>query len=217
MARRRILHVGVELEGGWKKRPPTFIRADGSVNVPIGTCTCGACSDQGDTARYVGEVSCVPSTPLQAYRWMLDNYPDIVNATCGLHVHVSLDPGDYCRLMRRKFHNDFIAGLKDWGLRYPIKSERFWARLDNKNQFCRVKFPRPDMAVMGRTERYCAVNFAAYARHKTLEIRVLPMFHQKKVAVAAIKFCVEFIEGWLADKTKERGDQRVTRIKVMED
>src|SRR5271166_6706662 len=110
----RINKVGIELEGCWHN-PPARCHDDGSVNVECN------CANQYGTNR---ELASLPLTVAGITRFVRTNYPDHVNGTCGMHVHMSFkSPADYARLTEEDFNAFFIEGLHDWGLRNNIRSK----------------------------------------------------------------------------------------------
>jgi hypothetical protein len=196
----RIAKVGIELEGGWTQRP--FGRVDAARNIEW----------HGDgsvrvAAAYVGEA--VVQTPLDNWQavsdWIVTAYPQVVNATCGLHVHVSFKRiADYALLMDDKFYAFFIERLKAWGTRTNIKAHHsFWHRLDGGNPYCRKTFV-PDAQVATRIKtsaRYAHLNFCL-SLHTTIEARVLPMFKHPHVAVSAVQELLSIYEDYLSQNRK---------------
>lgn len=190
--------VGVELEGGWNHEPEHF-HEDRSV------------SNLGGY-NYHGESNSDPLKPELIEGWILRNYPDEANASCGLHVHVSFTSKlKYMRLMDKKFQTYFLNALRIWGETENIKKEigraghkvraPFWARLEGNNTYCATDGINSDLqAIMtskGRC-RYKALNFC-YSLHGTLEIRVLPVFKQKELAVKAVKEVLRIINAYFKE------------------
>src|SRR5690606_19087235 len=96
---KRIKKVGVELEGGWDRTIPESIKHDGSVRVP--------------EARQGGEAASDPlATPTAMENWVLQNYPDHTNQTCGIHVHVSFNELNYSRIIDPDFYREFLNKMR---------------------------------------------------------------------------------------------------------
>src|SRR5690348_9266825 len=85
----RINLVGIELEGGWNRCPDKKLGHfdhDGSVRFePF--------DKDGDRMPmpqyYTGEYVSYPMPVDQIASWLRTTYPEHVNDTCGLHVHMS--------------------------------------------------------------------------------------------------------------------------------
>lgn len=193
--------VGIELEGGWED-PPAELQGDGSVNV---------------RAKLVGEIPSPPLLPEEVEAWTLKHYPNAVNETCGLHVHVSLkNTLFYARLMEQKFQDYALEELKRWGKNVVIEtasgikqgirdSHPFWSRLRGENTYCKLNF-WPENQLLKKEhhgERYTAFNYT-WARFQTIECRLLPAFYNPKTAVSAVMNLVNIYEDFLRERCKER-------------
>lgn len=181
--------VGVELEGGWNESPSFTIHSDGSVH-------CGG--------EYKGEAHTIPKSTLkEVFDEIKAKYPDHIDGSCGLHVHVSLPELYYAYLTSKKFweyfqirmdtlHEMLLLGPKD------ASTERFRGRLDGGNQYCKKMFD-PEKQVRSRDKngnRYTQVNFC-YALHNTLECRLFPMFEHASNAAMCVSEFTDTIETFL--------------------
>jgi hypothetical protein len=188
--------IGVELEGGWDNEPNN-LKGDGSVDVP---------------SDYSGEVVSPPLTFHKALNWTVENYPDMVNDTCGLHVHISLKNNLlYSRLTSRRFYVYFLTRMTEWGKQAGLSpSHRFWDRLEGNNTYCLKKFiPGRQISLQEKQEeRYCHINYC-YSLHGTIEFRLLPMFNKKETAVKAITEIVYIVKDWLSMQKREKTRQEV--------
>lgn len=106
LPRNRIRLVGIELEGAWKKLPTggenTF-HGDGSVKFPA------------SPPMRVGEIVSLPMVPAAIPKWVKTNYPDKVNETCGLHIHMSFwTARHYHRLMTQDYQDTLVEYLTRW-------------------------------------------------------------------------------------------------------
>lgn len=177
-----IVSAGVELEGGWRTQPPGMqhLHGDGSVRV---------------SAPIVGEIA---SPPFRTWGGLInfidDNYPHVVNNTCGLHTHWAIHPHHYPRLMELEFIRFFMAYIGRWAKSRLAKGSddelKFWARCRGENQYCLPNHADDAMkqvlAPNRVNERYRAWNFS-YRIHGTAECRLLPAFATTETAVDAIK------------------------------
>lgn len=193
---RYINQVGVELEGSWDMNPDFQVYGDGSVNV------------QG---AVVGESHTEPMDNIQGiFNEVEAKYPDHLDESCGMHVHISLPELYYSCLCDVGFWNHFgiKMGLLGDYIRKSgvnIDYDRFIYRLDGNNSTCRSTF-EPNLQVNDRNKssnRYRQLNFC-YSLHKTLECRVLPMFVSVDNAKMAIYHLLWVVESYLSVRTIRR-------------
>lgn len=192
--RNRIVRIGVELEGAWRKNQlpqEESIQTDTSVFKDPNTG-----NQVHPPGHIAGEVSLGPMQPAQLSRAVRKYYPHMINDTCGLHVHMSFDSTRYYSwLMDSKDYQDTIVEyLSRWAKEEGFaKDHHIWKRLSGKTEYCQDKF-WPDLQVKSpkdhsRTRhghRYTIINYC-HAAHGTLECRVLPMMDTPEQAVRAVK------------------------------
>ena len=184
-----IKGFGFEIEGGWtrerrqKYETERIMKSDGSVNVP---------------APYVqGEINSPVYKDMQmAWEFIKDYYPDVVNESCGLHVHISVKNSDYVRLMEKKFHEEFHKWM-EWMLknhkdRIP---KEFKNRKEGKNRYCKDEF-MPEKQVIGAGDRYTQLNYC-HKQHATMENRMLPGCKDAKTAFFLITQYLLMVENYL--------------------
>lgn len=198
----RIYRVGVELEGGWDKSPdPQFrLEHDGSV--------------QGTNALFAaGEL---PSPPMEVDKieaWIRKFYPDRVNETCGMHVHLSVKSAlTYQRLMRPEYPKTIIEEFKKWSKENLPANHCIFDRLAGKSIYCRHVFSADDQVMNvekdhnrdRRGNRYTVVNYC-WGRHQTAECRLLPMMPDVDTSVRAVQELIDITNKFLcATAEKER-------------
>jgi hypothetical protein len=190
----RIRRVGIEVEGAWDVLVPGYrglnIIRDGSVRFVDG-------QHGFDAAKMVmGEIAS-PPVGLDDWEETLKRiYPQAVNATCGLHVHVSMSSAlQYQRLMDPRLLDYLELGLNAWGMKenLPLDHELF-KRLSGANDACQKRYMANEQARVGekrfdrhaQVHRYTFINYC-YSRHETIECRVLPMFSTVEQSASAIK------------------------------
>lgn len=182
-----ILRVGLELEGGWKDHPSeNSIGAwhyDGSVSLPA------------SPRLAIGEFVSNPMYPGEIGGWLHNAYPDYVNHTCGLHVHLSMKSEAYVRVAQSKFAAAFRASMADWS-NFLTEKEQFLLRLSGRNTYCQDLFLPHEQMIGVNNERYAALNYC-YGKHRTLEVRLLPMFRDTAQAYRSILAVVNTVRGWL--------------------
>lgn len=218
MAPNRISAIGLELEGGWSSGTPGFelVKRDGSVT-----------GISGDKYR-VGEVCSKPIKEWEdAEKWLRSNYPNSVNETCGFHVHVSLPPLHYSRLMNPGFEGCFLNAMEDFWSRFRAEPgfNLFRSRLDGQNQYCQKVF-RPEDQIwrkehygertgLSALPRYSQLNFC-YGRHGTMECRLFPCFPQINHSVEAAKVFTECINSYLSTCPAETATKITVEVDMPE-
>lgn len=190
----RIRLVGIELEGGWDKGVPKAL-------VPAGIIRDGSVEFRppdryDDVTRMrmpeyaIGEAVSLPMQAEQAESFIRTCYPQHVNQTCGLHVHMSFYHRlNYSRLMTPEYMQFLIEELRRFGTQRAIPDDSmFWARLDPDNAWTRrhcahvylgdrqVAIDHKDYHSRGKEwSRYTFINYCDM-QHNTVEVRGLPMF-----------------------------------------
>lgn len=195
--RSRIYQIGIELEGGWDKIPgeATIIR-DGSVVTP---------------GRYVGEL---PSPPLllgELPKWLKTYYPQHVNDTCGMHVHLSFNNNAflYQQLMTEAYPATIVAEMKKWATIYLSEAHHIWPRLLDQNRYCRHRYYADQQAFTQNKDhsqtrlgnRYTVVNYC-WGRQRTVECRLLPMMDTSDKAYEIIQELINITEKFLCATAK---------------
>lgn len=214
-----IKAVGFEIEGSWNNPIVDFrIVGDGSVNS----------NGYPGSAPIVatGEVRMGPySNGVIDVAEVVRCYPQYVNYSCGLHVHLSFpNKGIYNSFMNKAFYKWFIDGLKDWRTKAEAAgapryetfwrritgTEETWARLPNtrggrnlddgtpRTNYCRVYY-QPDW-VASQTHgsydhRYNAINYC-FGKHGTIEVRVLNAWNTAEECIAAVREVIRLFRLW---------------------
>lgn len=161
----------------------------------------------------VGEITSAPMEMASVGSWILKYHPQVVNVTCGLHVHMSFkDARFYSRLMDTTDYQDTILDyLKRWAEKEGLpKTHPIWPRLEGKNEYCQLVFFPDEQAQSvhknyDRTHpghRYTAINYC-FEQHKTVECRVLPMMEKPEQSVSAVKTVVGITNAFLASQRKK--------------
>lgn len=212
--RNRVALVGVELEGGWTTIPKglrreDFVR-DGSLD-PL--------------ARKHPEalVMELPSPPLEEAameQWMRAHWPQIVDETCGMHVHVSFKTSlAYSKVVREEYPGTIVTYMRKWaeGERVDKKS-CLWDRLDGKSTYCQHVFhgdaqlnnTRKDHDKVRKGHRYTVVNFCWGRGIPTAECRLLPMFSDVEQGIRAMKEIIRITNRFLAVTARQGRRKRRT-------
>jgi hypothetical protein len=205
MSANRIDAIGLELEGGWAEtsRARRLVKHDGSV--------------RGIDGNHVaGEVNSPPLSDFAACEaWLRENYPQQVNESCGFHVHVSLKPLHYSRIMNPGYEPVFLEAMEDLYTRFRGEPAfaQFRERLDGQNQYCQKIFrpedqlwrrePYGDRVGAHALPRYSQLNYC-WGRHGTMECRLFPCFPQVQHAIEACKSFIDSINNFLATCPPEK-------------
>jgi hypothetical protein len=99
----------------------------------------------------------------------------------------------------QSYFDAVYSHFKGWGTEKTIKNNAFWERLAGNNSYCKKQF-LPDKQVWhtGKGDaRYCGINYC-YSRYKTIEIRLLPMLKDSKLAISAVNDFIAFTNKFLA-------------------
>lgn len=191
------MQMGVELEGGWftsRKKVAEKVRGaqpkdDRSVHI--------------DATHNPGEIVTRPHDNLEDLLKDVEAlWPDVVNDTCGFHIHASFTPLQTSVLAHKEFYTYFKEQWGAWGkiMKLP-RDHEFWVRLSGGKKFCKDLFePEAQLgsiAARGPEARYTMLNFHAWEKYKTIECRLLPMFSDKEVGLEAIKHMAWIYDSYL--------------------
>jgi hypothetical protein len=241
----RIHRVGIELEGGWDTEPDVAIVHDGSVVFPgQGRRLVAADPDElvfDETGRitvrrrdlvpqqlvpptYKGEIP-TPRGGIQLadiQQWMTKYYPGHVNATCGLHVHMSfLRRMHYQQLMTPEYTIAIVDKLKEWAeARKLAKDHTIWHRLEGKNDQCILEYLGDQQVLIARKDynsrgkkhnRYTAINYCD-KQHGTVECRILPMMDTVDLGISAVMEVLNITNRFLS-RIRKRERRHVVSVK----
>lgn len=173
--------------------------------------------------KYVGEAVSPALTYEELIQWIMTNSPDVVNNTCGLHVHVSFKSvTDYVKLMTPQFYDYFLKYMEEWGnkMGFP-KGHEFWKRLNGDNKYCCKQGKKcvhknyhgeehytnhtPEEQVKAKNwsaSRYCQLNFC-FLKHGTVENRLFPGFKDPRMIIAALDATLQCYESYLENLSEE--------------
>lgn len=252
-ARNRIKLIGIELEGGWSKMPPGCdgpIR-DGSVvftppavppninallqsymnpELQAGKRLYAEWKAKNPFPDLIGELPSPPMPKKEIALWVTKFYPQFVNDTCGLHIHMSFNTKlTYQRLMDKgedgtsKYEKALITLLEKWGKEESLPSDHpFWSRLTGKSKYCKVgnkyideqaRIAKKNFNHNDRINRYTFVNYS-FSTHGTVEIRGLPMFKEVEQSQRAIDRVLDITNAFILTQIKR---EEATKLSVDED
>lgn len=197
--------IGIEFEGAWYTLPDTQhrlvsdIHNDGSLEI---------LPDEYDRSIYVKETVSKPIKVKDLKEFIDYAIPDIIDESCGLHVHVSFKRGsDYLKLATSKFSRYWKRQLALMPAKLKFSHEinsRLVPRIEGENSYCSAEFDNYSTLVNQYGDRYKQINFCSYFKHGTIELRVLSAFSKKEKieCFQAITYLLNIVESFLEmDKT----------------
>lgn len=188
--------IGVEIEGRFFniREVMRIVESNGLNHCGDGSIRRGQNSDCTPL-----EIQTSPDHLAGTLRQVAKFYPDEVDYSCGMHVHVSFK--DTCNiglLATEEFVRYFTQRWEEWGARMSLAQDsEFFKRLRGENEYC-CKNSSYDLERLYRADRYRQLNFTSWNEHKTVECRLLPMFKEARLALSAITELVNIYEDWLA-------------------
>ena len=189
--------IGIEIEGWW--RDLNAAKAVAREHDASGTSD-GSLASHDEMAAW--EFRTRPGSLGEAVNQLVALYPDATHSSAGMHVHVSFqDPCDLSVLASGRFLSYHRARWESWGTRMGVhRDSNFWERLNGDNtDYCALN--RED--VLHRNpfggSRYVQLNFSSFTRHRTLENRMLPLFRDMRLGIAAVEELVSIYEDFLRD------------------
>ena len=186
--------VGIEIEGRWARGNWATVVNKASA---LGATHCG----DGSVRRVSGyenqEFQTKPTPLAGALRQLVSLYPDHTGKDCGMHVHVSFKCETYFTILSTpEFFAYFARRWNEWGTAQGLDpNSEFFRRLRGENNYC---LPNTDARSVYTQDRYLQLNFSAWSEHKTVECRLLPMFRDKTLAVAAVTHLIQIFKDWIA-------------------
>lgn len=219
--RNRVAKLGVELEGGWKRRVTgVSIEEDMSVFKHVrDDAACGRMGRLNYPGIVFGEIPVGPIQPAYLKKAFTKYYPDLIDATCGLHVHMSFDRTYHYTVLADSptYQETVCEYLKRWAVAEGLPPEHcIWGRLQGNSDYAQKKFwPQAQMGTVRKDHdkvryghRYTAIHYG-YGRYRTVECRLLPMFTDQAVGVRAVKQLIAITNAYLLAsrrvKVHERG------------
>lgn len=206
-SKNRLNLIGVELEGGWNTikgdlRP----MRDGSIHFGIP----GDDEYKVSLIKHVGEIPLPPLGLREFPSVMRLYYPSYVNATCGMHVHLStLKAFAYQRLMINQpysYPGTVVEYMKRWAKKEGLSQKHpIWPRLLGQNEYCQHVFHADEQAKTANKDydhhrqghRYTVISYC-WSRYKTLECRLLPMMDNADQGILAVQAIADITNAFLA-------------------
>jgi hypothetical protein len=187
--------IGVEVEGWWRNENWAEVERVASNWHMAGTED-GSLNGYRNHTAY--EFRTRPGSLGEQISQVIAVYPDAYHASAGMHVHMSFKSAqDITCLNSTEFFRYFRERWESWGTRMQVNPDsQFWKRLKGYNDYCDVNTVADTSTMLGG-DRYKQLNFTSYARHKTMEMRMLPLFRDARLAVSALEEWVTIVEDFL--------------------
>lgn len=188
--------IGVEVEGWWRdlraaKEAASNWHMTGDHDGSLAEC------DDGESYEFRTR----PGSLWEAISQVLAVYPDYTHRSAGMHVHVSFATAmDISCFASPEFLEYYKARWKAWGTAKQIdKGAAFWYRLNGGNtDYCADnRLDRMTSYHLRNGSRYQQLNFTSFARHGTIECRMLPLFRDARLAIAALEELISIYENFL--------------------
>lgn len=201
-----IKGFGIELEGGWERKRYDNYRIEGIMK--------GDSSVNTTPDLIAGEIAGpVFKDMTTAWEFLKDYYPNEVNSSAGLHVHISVKDSDYVKLMEGEFCQEFL----NWAKELLQKNKKrlpptFEDRMEGKNRYCKKEF-HPVKQIGMVAERYTQLNFCCKRAHSTMENRMLPGASDPKTAFFMITSYLLMVEKYLK-KTPSKAKTHEIKIEL---
>lgn len=219
----RVKLVGIELEGGWDAPVPgETIHKDSSVVFPpprILTDPTTGIRSVDPTCVYpkhdIGEIASQDPMPVEEVEpWMMRCYPQHVNGTCGLHVHMSFHHKlNYSRLVVPEYTQFMVEAVKSFCINEGLpESHPQWSRVNQPDhRHCAHTFLGDKQIMMRKKDynsrgtehsRYTFINYCDGQYH-TIECRGLAMYDTPAQGVRAV-MCVLNATNRFLSKMRQR-------------
>lgn len=173
----------------------------------------------------IGEIPSPPMPVSEMGVWMRRYYPQSVNETCGLHVHMSFENAlHYQRLMVEAYQSTIVKYVTEWAKAESLRKDHcLWGRLRDESVYCQHKFwPDHQIKTRGKDHdqhkeghRYTVINYC-YGTTGTVECRLLPMMADAEQGVRAVQRILDITNAFLA-KGKERESKHSSKVVVGDD
>lgn len=153
---------------------------------------------QGELPSEILEVEKFPA-------WMRTFYPSHVNASCGLHVHMSfLQAIYYQRLMTPAYPATIVKYVASWAKGEGLPADHpIWARLSGKSEYCQHRYFADQQATSPKDHdrrrvghRYTVINYC-HREHGTIECRLLPMLDTAEQGIRAVQNVLNITNAFL--------------------
>lgn len=169
-----------------------------------------------------GELPSEPRPTHEIATWMRAYYPQHVNDTCGLHVHMSFKSVlHYQRLMTPAFMWSIVNYVRKWAETEGLpKTHPIWPRLEGKSRYCKLQF-HADLQSQQRAKdhdqqrpgnRYTAINYC-FSVHQTIECRLLPMMEGADLGIRAVQNIFDITNAFLVG-SREKEQALKTELKA---
>jgi hypothetical protein len=159
----------------------------------------------------IGELTSPPLEVEEVDTWMKKHYPQHVNETCGMHVHVSFKSAlTYQRLMDPRYPATVLTYVGKWGKKAGLDPNHcLFDRIAGNSVFCKLQYTGDDQVMNFEKDhnrerkgnRYTVINYC-WGRTSTLECRLLPAMPDVNIAIDAVKEFINITNSYLVATAK---------------
>ncbi len=199
--------IGVELEGGWKGATPLPSGRYSYAGYKLITDISVNGMNDMDWGGEINSPKLYSEGGLKDF--LSKAYPQRVNSSCGMHVHVSFNKHSYyLSLMRSSFHSAMMRRLKLLlkNIEDPEDQSRLQQRVYGKQRFCGGQYSNLNTIKQYNStggQKYSMINYCQ-KKFDTIEFRGLCMFNKWETSLFAIQDLLVFISRYLQN-TKPDG------------
>ena len=174
-------------------------------NCELDCCCDCQCECDCESNNEVGEVASPKLKVNEAKDWILNNYPDEHNSTCGLHIHLSFvnDKKDYQIISTKRFYDHFMKEIRQWSIDRNINdNSRFIKRL-NGVKYSLDEFHADQQIISESDTRYTHLNYCYNkftdnnSEFGTVEIRVGTVFDDPNLSVEYVHKVIQIFNEYL--------------------
>ena len=162
------------------------------------------CEERDGDYCFSGESNSNPCSSMRdLINYLQDNYPDVHDSTCGMHIHISFKSKKaYMTLINSKFKDELMLFYSNWLDENKINEDsRAYQRLRN-NTYCENSFRKEDIETQlyardkDSSVRYRVLNYC-FSLHNTIELRFLNIFDKKEISSKCVKAIIKFIDSYI--------------------
>jgi hypothetical protein len=188
--------IGIEVEGWWMHNNYRSVVRYAEDSCHMAHTDDGSLVSDSSGETIPHEFKTRPGSLCEAITQVTKIYPDKTDPSAGMHIHMSFQrPLDIGILNTTQFLDYFRQRWTEWGTRLAVhRDSEFWKRLKGENNYCAVPYVATSF---NGGDRYRQINWAAYAAHGTIEMRMLPLFRDARIAVSAIEEWVAIVEDYI--------------------
>ena len=169
-------------------------------------CSCECeCECDCENSNEVGEIASPKLKVNEIKEWILNNYCDQHNASCGLHIHLSFvnDKKSYQVISTKRFYDHFMQQIRQWSIERNINdNSRFIKRL-NGVKYSLDEYHADQQIISECDTRYTHLNYCYNkftdnnSEFGTVEIRIGTVFDDPDLSVEYVHKVIQIFNEYL--------------------